>query len=72
MSKLPALKSREVARILKRAGFNFVRQKGSHCLYRKDEVSIVVPWHSKDLRTGTLRKIISCSGLAIEEFLELR
>jgi len=70
MSKLPSLKPKEVARILEKDDFCFIRQKGSHRLYSKGDINIVIPWHSKDLRTGTLRTIISCSGMTVEEFLK--
>lgn len=71
MSKLPALKPKEVVKILEKAGFCFIRQKGSHQIYVKDNIGIVIPRHNKDLKTGTLRKIISQSGLSIEEFIKL-
>ncbi len=72
MPKLPALRPREVARILERAGFNFQRQKGSHQLYVKGSKGITIPWHNKDLKKGTLRKIIKETRLTIEEFLTFR
>ena len=46
MSKLPVLSGRKLIRILKKAGFEPVRQKGSHIIlarYDKDErVALVV------------------------------
>ena len=71
MPKLPALKPRQVTRILEKAGFSFERQKGSHKIYIKREIGITVPIHNKDLRKGTLRNIIRQSGLTLEEFLDL-
>ena len=71
MSKLSALKPREVIKALERAGFVFIRQKGSHRIYVKRSVGITVPFHNKDLKIGTLRHIIKQSGLEIIEFLEL-
>lgn len=71
MPKLPALKPREAIRALERAGFKFIRQKGSHHIYIKESVGITVPYHTKDLKTGTLRHIIKQSGLEIKEFLKL-
>lgn len=72
MPKLPILKPKEMARMLERAGYCFIRQKGSQRLYRKNNINITIPWHSKDLRNGTIRKIISYSGLSVEEFLQLK
>lgn len=71
MSKIPSLKPRDVIKILERAGFNFVRQKGSHRMYIKEHKGVTVPYHNKDLRKGTLRSIIKQSGLSTEEFLKL-
>lgn len=71
MTKFPALKPKQVIRVLERAGFCFIRQKGSHRLYVKNEIGITVPYHNKDFKPKTLHHIIKQSGLSIEEFLEL-
>ena len=71
MPKLPALKPREVIQALEKAGFKFIRQKGSHKIYIKENVGITVPSHNKDLKIGTLRHIIKQSRLEIKEFLKL-
>ena len=71
MPKLPALKPRQTIKVLEKAGFSFIRQKGSHKIYVKDNIGITVPVHNKDLRKGTLRDIIKQSGLTVEEFLYL-
>ncbi len=75
MSKeLPALRAREVVRMLERAGFARWRQKGSHLtLYRaSDRRALTVPMHfSKTVPKGTLHTIIKQSGLTIKEFLSL-
>lgn len=71
MIKLPALKPREVVRVLERAGFEFERQKGSHRVYIKGKLSVIVSYHNKDLKMGTLRHIIEQSGLEPKQFLEL-
>ena len=71
MPKLTAVKPRQAARALERAGFSFVRQKGSHRIYVKGDTGVTLPWHSKDMRIGTLRHIIKQSGLTVEEFSAL-
>ncbi len=75
MSRLPALKPREVIRALERAGFVVVRIKGSHhiLVHRDDRTRITnVPAHgARDLPRGTLADIIKQAGLSIDEFLEL-
>ncbi|MEK7645843.1 MAG: type II toxin-antitoxin system HicA family toxin [Patescibacteria group bacterium] len=71
MSRLPALKPRQTIKVLEKAGFSFIRQKGSHKIYVKGNIGITVPVHNKDLRKGTLRDIVKQSGLTVEEFLDL-
>lgn len=71
MSRLPVLKPRQTIKVLEKAGFSFIRQKGSHKIYVKANIGITVPVHNKDLRKGTLRDIIKQSGLTVEEFLDL-
>lgn len=73
MAKLPTdLSGREVRAALERAGFVFRRQTGSHMILRRDEpyARAVVPDH-KQVRTGTLRRIIADAGLSVEEFMHL-
>jgi predicted RNA binding protein YcfA (HicA-like mRNA interferase family) len=70
-SKLPSLKPREVVKVLEKLGFVFVRQKGSHRIYVKGNIGIIIPYHNKDLKKGTLRAIIKQTGLSVEEFLKL-
>ena len=71
MPRLPALTSREIIRVLERAGFFFRRQKGSHQIFVKDYRRVTVPYHNKDVRVGTLRHIIKQSGLTTQQFLDL-
>jgi len=71
MSRLPALKPRKVVKVLERAGFSFVRQRGGHRIYVKDNIGITIPWHNKDLKKGTLRNIIKQAGLTTKDFLKL-
>lgn len=66
--ELPALTPKQVVRALKRIGFIFYRQKGSHQIYVLEEKQIIVPYHNKDLKKGTLLNIIKGTGLTVEEF----
>ena len=72
MSRLPVISGNECINTLRKAGFYFKRQKGSHVSLRRDEpfVQVVVPLH-KELDRGTLRAIIRQAGLSIEGFREL-
>jgi predicted RNA binding protein YcfA (HicA-like mRNA interferase family) len=71
--KLPTdLSGREVRAALERAGFVFRRQRGSHMMLRRDQpyARVVVPDH-RQLRSGTLRRIIADAGLTVEQFIQL-
>jgi predicted RNA binding protein YcfA (HicA-like mRNA interferase family) len=58
------MKPKELIKLLEKEGFVFVRQSGSHAIYRKTgHKIIVVPIHSKDIPTGTLNSILKDSGL---------
>ncbi len=73
MAKLPTdLSGREVRAALERVGFVFRRQRGSHMVFRRDDpyARVIVPDH-KQIRTGTLRRIIADAGLTVEEFMKL-
>jgi predicted RNA binding protein YcfA (HicA-like mRNA interferase family) len=73
VAKLPTdLSGREVRAALERVGFVFRRQTGSHMMLRRDQphARIVVPDH-KQVRSGTLRRIIADAGLTVEQFTEL-
>ena len=58
------MKPRELIRILEKNGFIFIRQTGSHAIYKKQGNRIViVPIHSKDIPKGTLRSILKDAGI---------
>ncbi|MEK7500595.1 MAG: type II toxin-antitoxin system HicA family toxin [Patescibacteria group bacterium] len=71
MPRLPRVKPREVIRALEKAGFVFIKQKGSHRIYVKGRLGVTVAYHNKDLKLKTLKHIIEQSGLELEEFIEL-
>ena len=71
MARLLAVKPKEAVVALERAGFIFIRQKGSHRIYTKGRLSVTIPFHTKDLKRGTLSHIIKQAGLTLAEFLNL-
>ena len=70
MSKLPLLSWREIVKALKKAGFQPVRQKGSHIILVKGEYIVPVPKHAQ-IKRGLLLEIIAEAGLTKEEFQKL-
>ena len=72
-SKYPVLKSSEITKRLKRLGFVFVSQKGSHAKYVKKTSGkptqiTIVPMHD-EVAKATLQKILKQAGLTINEFM---
>ena len=66
------MSGRECVRALERAGFDIVRQVGSHIVLRRENpfCQVVVPDH-RTLDRGTLRSIIRSVGLTPDQFREL-
>jgi predicted RNA binding protein YcfA (HicA-like mRNA interferase family) len=73
MPSLPMLRADELIRALELAGFQVVRQRGSHVRLKHDDGRVVtVPVHSgQDIGRGLLRKILRDAELTPEEFLKL-
>ncbi len=74
MSIIPILTAKELIRILRRAGFNVVRQRGSHVhLEHTIDASRVtqVAIHSRTLPRGTLTGILKQARISTDEFLRL-
>ena len=72
MSKLPRISGQECVKALKRLGFEFKRQEGSHIVLRREQpfAQVVIPDH-KELDRGTLRGIIRFAGISVEKFIRL-
>lgn len=58
----------EAVRALKRLGFEFQRQTGSHVIMRRESRTVVVPQH-KPIKPGTLKGLIEQAGLTPDEFV---
>jgi len=71
MSKIPALKPKEILRILKRAGFEEIRSKGSHVHLKKEKKLVTIPMHNRDLKIKTLKSILSQANITVEELIKL-
>ena len=73
MTRLPSLNGEQIVKALGKAGFQVLRQKGSHIyLKHPDGRATVVPVHKgESVGRGLLRKIIQDADLRREEFLKL-
>ncbi len=63
MPKLPRLTAAEAERVLLQAGFTFIRSKGSHRIYLKGGVRVVVPFHAgKTLHPKIVKQVLEATG----------
>jgi len=73
-SKYPILKPSEIIRVLKKFGFVFKSQKGSHAKYVKiiegePTQTVIVPIHG-EVAKGTLQSILEQAGLPLSKFID--
>jgi predicted RNA binding protein YcfA (HicA-like mRNA interferase family) len=66
--KLPVISGERLIKILVRKGFSVRRQAGSHVVLQRGFVVFSVPLH-EELKKGTLKAILSQSGLSVEDLL---
>jgi predicted RNA binding protein YcfA (HicA-like mRNA interferase family) len=72
MSRLAGYKYREIVKILKKFGFEFLRQaSGSHEIWYNPNTNryTTIPNHPGDMPEGTLRAILKQAGIDVEAFL---
>jgi predicted RNA binding protein YcfA (HicA-like mRNA interferase family) len=70
VAKIPGLSGDDLINALKKAGFHFVRQRGSHISLENGPYRTVVPLHD-ELSRGTLLAILKQCGLSKEDLLKL-
>ncbi len=73
MTRLPSLTGEEIIKALGRAGFQILRQRGSHVyLKHPDGRTTVAPIHKgESVGRGLMRKIMRDTDLSREEFQKL-
>ena len=72
--KLPALKPKDVFRVLTRLGFYLHHATGSHYVLKhpdRPNLRVTLPWHTRDLKRGTLQSVIEQAGYTVDEFADL-
>ena len=74
MPKLSPEKPNTVIKVLKKLQFKFIRQSGSHAIFRHpDGRWTTVPVHpGKDVSKGILKKILKDAGISVEDFNKLK
>jgi predicted RNA binding protein YcfA (HicA-like mRNA interferase family) len=63
LPKLPVLDAKEVERLLLKHGFLWIRTKGSHRIYQKDDTRVVLPYHAgKSLHPKIVKEVLEAIG----------
>jgi len=71
--RLPAVKPKQLVRVLEKRGWELDRIRGSHHLMKHpiERRTIPVPVHNRDLAPGTLRGILKNAGISREDLRRL-
>ena len=69
---LPVVSGKQARKAFEKAGWSFIRQRGSHMILSRDGVggNLSVPDHT-ELDRGTLRHLIKAAGITVDEFIAL-
>jgi predicted RNA binding protein YcfA (HicA-like mRNA interferase family) len=60
LPKLPVIDAKEAEKLLLKAGFVFIRSKGSHRIFEKGKVRMVIPYHTgKSLHPKIVKDLLS-------------
>ena len=63
MPEQPKLTAKEAEKLLLKAGFQQVRVKGSHYIYKRGVIRVVVPFHnSKILHPKIVKQVVDAIG----------
>ena len=73
-SELPRITAREIIAVLEKVGFLFIRQSGSHKIYKNSEGKrVTVPFHgNKILHPKVLKSIIKDAEISIDQLEKIR
>ncbi|MFH1402147.1 MAG: type II toxin-antitoxin system HicA family toxin [Patescibacteria group bacterium] len=71
--KLPAIRPKQIIKILKKIGFVERGQTGSHLIFSHCQTNkiVPVPIHTKELKTGTLLNILRQAEITRDDLQEL-
>ena len=66
-SRLPSMTAKQVHRMLRKAGFRLVHQRGSHAVFEPPGGGrrVVVPMHGGAMARGTLRNVLASAGAVV-------
>ena len=68
---LPVYKSADLVKLIEQAGFVFSRQKGSHMIFYRQGIRVIIPNHGKkDLHPKIVKEILeivaSCADVRVD------
>jgi predicted RNA binding protein YcfA (HicA-like mRNA interferase family) len=69
--KLGPIPSKKLLSVFSSLGYAAVRQTGSHLVLKKEEKTIVIPMHNREIGPGLLRLILKEADLSRDEFFKL-
>ena len=71
--KLPRVTANEMIRIVEKMGFHFIRQSGSHKIYKNNEGKrVTIAYHSgKILHPKIIKSILVDVGISVDEFKKM-
>ena len=68
MPKLPRLNAQDAEKLLFTDGFILIRSKGSHRVYLKEDIRVVVPFHAvKMLHPKIVKQVLKAINTAEDE-----
>ncbi len=72
MPKLPVIPPEKLSKALEEKGFVLDRINGSHHIYIHPEtnVTIVIPFHKKEMKKGLLLEAMKQAGITKEELID--
>jgi predicted RNA binding protein YcfA (HicA-like mRNA interferase family) len=74
MTELPTVTASRLIRALQRDGFFIHHSSGSHRVLKhrdRPALRVVVPFHTGDIKRGTLRSILRQANLTVDELIAL-
>ena len=74
MTDLPTVTASRLIRALQRDGFFIHHSTGSHRVFKHSDrpaLRVVVPYHTGDIKRGTLRSILRQANLSTDELIAL-
>ena len=71
--KLPRVTANEMIKIVEKMGFHFIRQSGSHKIYKNNEGKrVTIAYHSgKILHPKIIKSILVDVGISVDKFKQI-